>query len=53
MYIIINGPRGESPTSVFNPEIGAIPFDDNNVDYQNYLKWIEEGNTPEELNNEL
>ena len=24
-----------------------IPFDELNVDYQEYLKWLEEGNTPE------
>ena len=23
-----------------------IPFDPSNVDYQEYLKWLEEGNTP-------
>lgn len=25
-----------------------IPFDPANTDYQAYLKWIEEGNTPQE-----
>jgi hypothetical protein len=24
-----------------------IPFDPSNTDYQEYLKWLEEGNTPE------
>ena len=24
-----------------------IPFDEANTDYQKYLKWVDEGNTPE------
>ena len=28
-----------------------IPFDLNNTDYQEYLAWLEEGNTPEEAEN--
>jgi hypothetical protein len=24
-----------------------IPFDPDNTDYQSYLKWVAEGNTPE------
>jgi len=24
-----------------------IPFDLDNIDYQDYLKWLEEGNTPQ------
>jgi hypothetical protein len=34
--------------SVIRVEDGAlIPMDEANTDYQAYLKWIEEGNTPE------
>jgi hypothetical protein len=33
--------------SVMNLETGwSIPFDPENSDYQTYLKWLEEGNTP-------
>ena len=27
--------------------ITIIPFDEGNTDYQEYLKWVAEGNTPE------
>ncbi len=33
---------------VYRKEDGAfIPFDPDNTDYQEYLKWVGEGNTPE------
>ena len=39
---------GSSAKCVLRLEDGAaIPFDPGNTDYQEYLKWLEEGNTPE------
>jgi hypothetical protein len=34
-------------TSVRRSDGWGIPFDENNSDYQAYLAWINEGNTPE------
>ncbi len=32
--------------AVFRNDGVSIPFDPANTDYQEYLKWLEEGNTP-------
>ena len=39
----------ESTTTVLRKSDNAvIPFDEENTDYQEYLAWLAEGNTPEE-----
>lgn len=35
------------------PDYAWIPFDQANIDYQKYLEWINEGNTPEPWEPEL
>lgn len=48
MYKIVNALGQNIPNSVLRLEDNAfIPFDPANTDYQAYLKWLEEGNTPE------
>ena len=49
MYQLYKNSYGEIK-SVIKTEEGkqpiGIPFDPANTDYQQYLKWLEEGNTP-------
>jgi len=49
MYKATNPMFGQSEsTSIIRTSDGAcIPFDPANTDYQAYLKWLDEGNTPE------
>ena len=49
MYKLFNDQEG-NPVSVSTEKNGvylSIPFDPANTDYQEYLAWLEEGNTPE------
>ncbi len=45
-YKLQKGFEGEV-RSVLRSDGWSIPFDPANTDYQQYLKWLEEGNTPE------
>ena len=39
-------------TSIFRlSDMACIPFDPDNTDYQEYLKWVALGNTPEPAEN--
>jgi hypothetical protein len=48
MYKLINSIETNSLANVVKRLIDDvyIPFDPANTDYQAYLKWLEEGNTP-------
>jgi len=49
MYKQINDPMTSQPAQCIKrlSDNAFIPFDPANTDYQEYLKWLAEGNTPE------
>jgi hypothetical protein len=53
MYQLIKGIDGNINPNVIKrlSDNAFIPFDPANTDYQAYLKWLEEGNTPEPAEN--
>lgn len=46
MYKLINDTDVNIQMVKKLPENLYIPFDEANTDYQAYLKWVKEGNTP-------
>ncbi len=47
MYKLIKSPFTNENVAVLRTNDNAsIPFDPANTDYQEYLKWVAEGNTP-------
>jgi hypothetical protein len=47
MYKLLKSFMGGENTVQRLSDMACIPFDPANTDYQAYLKWLEEGNTPE------
>jgi hypothetical protein len=45
MYKLLKSVTGETNV-VLKDGVTSIPFDPANTDYQAYLKWVAEGNTP-------
>jgi hypothetical protein len=46
MYKLLKIREGEIGTVLRIADSAAIPFDLDNKDYQEYLKWVAEGNEP-------
>jgi len=46
-YKIQNDGLNQEPISLLRSDGWIIPFDPDNTDYQEYLEWLAEGNTPE------
>ena len=48
MYKLYKSKEGNTSTVIRLSDNACIPFAPDNTDYQAYLKWLEEGNTPEQ-----
>jgi hypothetical protein len=46
MYKLYKNSQGQINSVIRLSDNATIPFDPDNTDYQQYLKWVEEGNTP-------
>lgn len=47
MYKMLKNEYGGFNLVIRLSDGACIPFDNANTDYQEYLKWVAEGNTPE------
>ena len=48
MYKLLPDWHGQQVAVTRLSDNAIIPFDTDNTDYQEYLEWVSEGNTPEE-----
>ena len=46
-YKFQKAPQGSANVAVLKDNKTSIPLDDQNTDYQEYLKWVAAGNTAE------
>ena len=47
IYKLVNHPMTGELVNIRTATDDFIPIDEANTDYQEYLKWVAEGNTPE------
>ena len=48
IYKLVNDPITGELSDIRTSDDRFIPLDVNNIDYQDYLAWVAEGNTPAE-----
>ena len=47
IYKLYKNSLGQINSVIRLSDSATIPFDPDNTDYQQYLKWLDEGNTPQ------